>query len=90
MLGWDDRGDDGRGIGNQRAAGVMLNPLAQVEVGVLVAVLISGGEFVVDSQCSRERGYSQKDQREGDRQPRADTPVNTNGRKASGHQWRRF
>lgn len=90
MSGWDDRGDDGRDIGNQRAAGVMLDPLAKVEVGVLMAVLISGGEFVMDSQCSRQRGYSQEDQREGNRQRRADTPANTNGRKTSGHQWRPF
>jgi len=68
----------------------MLDPLAKVEVGVLMAVLISGGKFVMDSERSRQRGYSQEDQREGNRQRRADTPVNTNGRKASGHQWRRF
>jgi len=68
----------------------MLDPLAKVEVGVLMAVLISGGKFVMDSERSRQRGYSQEDQREGDRQPRADTPANTNGRNVRSHQWRRF
>lgn len=49
-----------RRIRKQRTAGVMLNPLAEVGVGVLVAVLVRRGQFVVDFQRKRERSQSQQ------------------------------
>ncbi|MGH7165935.1 MAG: hypothetical protein ACREIS_10485 [Nitrospiraceae bacterium] len=68
----------------------MLDPLAEVKVGVLMAVLISGGEFVVDSERSRQGGYSQEDQREGNGYRPAARLANEYGRHSTAHQWRRF
>ena len=75
MLGRDDPGDDSRDIRDQRAAGVMLHPLAEVEVGVLMSVMIRSSQLVVNPERSRQRSDAQEDQREGNRQPHADTPA---------------
>jgi hypothetical protein len=57
----------------------MLHPLAEVEVGVLVAVLIRRGELVANLERRRQRGDAQEDQREGNRQPCADTSADLDG-----------
>lgn len=55
----------------QRAAGVFLNPLAEVEVGVLMAVPIRRSQLVVDFQCGGERRKAQEDpdHGQGDKPP---------------------
>ena len=55
-----------RRIREQRTAGVMLNPLTKVGIGMLVPILIGRGQFVVDFQRNRER--SQYQQHAGQRQ----------------------
>ncbi|MEK6526468.1 MAG: hypothetical protein AABZ22_06310 [Nitrospirota bacterium] len=54
---------------------MVLDPLAEVGVGVLVAIVISGGEFVVDLQRRRKRRQRQEDQRDGDSKRGTGTPV---------------
>lgn len=61
---------------------------------MLMPVPISRGEFVVDSERSRQRGYSQEDQRKNNGHHAA---AHLRGGSASAHrgdsiahQWRRF
>jgi len=49
-----------RRIREQRAAGVMLDPLAQICIGMLVAIMVGRRQLVVDFQCNRERSQYQQ------------------------------
>jgi hypothetical protein len=57
-------------IREQRAAGMMLNPLTEVGLGMLVPILIGRGQFVVDFQRNRERSQGQQHAGQGQRQRR--------------------
>jgi len=48
--------------------GMILDPLAEVGIGMLVAVMIGGGQFVMDLQRGGERRHRQQEshQKQGD------------------------
>jgi len=60
-----------RRIRKQRTAGVMLNPLTEVGIGMLVPILIGRGQFVVDLQRNRERSQCQQQAGQRQRQRRS-------------------
>lgn len=61
-----------RRIREQRTAGVMLNPLTKVGIGMLVPILIGRGQFVVDFQRNRERSQCQQHACQRQRQRRSE------------------
>jgi len=47
---------------------MVLDPLTEVGLGMLVPVLVGGGEYVVDLQGGRKRPQGQQHERQAERQ----------------------
>lgn len=58
---------DRRRTDQHRAAGMVLDPLTEVRIRVLVAILIRGGELVMNFQGRGKGGEGQKHQDHGQR-----------------------
>lgn len=67
---------DGRHRDVERMACVVLDPLADVGVGVLMAVLVRRRQLVVNLERSSKGSQRQDDQSEGERNPCAGQMVN--------------
>jgi hypothetical protein len=59
-LGHDKRFDD-RNVGLVGAGRMVLDPLAEVGVGMLMAVMVRRSQLVVNRERGRERGERQED-----------------------------
>lgn len=70
-----DRGD----VSEQGVAGVVLDPLAEVGVGVLVPVRVRFRQRVVHLECGRERGQRQENQGKDNCDRRSGNPVRGTG-----------
>ena len=81
-LDWNIPRLEQRRIRKQRVAGVMLDPLAEVGIGMLMTVLVRCGQFVVYFQRYGKR--SQRQQHTGQRQ-RQCRPQNTAGERSCQH-----
>ncbi|OLD41272.1 MAG: hypothetical protein AUI21_02325 [Nitrospirae bacterium 13_1_40CM_2_62_10] len=64
-----------RRIRDQRAASMVLNPLAEVGIGVLVSVKVCSRERVVYLERSGKRRQRQESQGEGESDCRSGIPV---------------
>ena len=68
-----------RRIRDQRAAGMVLNPLAEVGIGVLVSVKVCSRERVVYLERSGKRRQRQESQGEGESDCGSGIPVHGAG-----------
>ncbi len=64
-------GRDGGHFAHQRMTGMVLNPLAQIRVGMLMAVMIGRRQVMVNGQCRRKRRDQDQQQRDRERGHRA-------------------
>ena len=62
-----------RHITGQRMTGVILHPLAEVGVGMLVTVMISSRELVMDLQRSGERRHRKQERHQQQCDDRTDS-----------------
>lgn len=63
----NQEGFNGRDVRLDGAGRVMLHPLAEIPVGMLMAVMIGGGQLVVDLQRCGKGSQSQEEQPHGQR-----------------------
>ena len=64
-------GRDGGHFAHQRMTGMVLNPLAQVRIGVLMPVMIGRRQVMVNGQCRGKRRNQDQQQRDRERNHRA-------------------
>lgn len=63
MVIQDRKGPEAEPVRLDGSAGVILDPLAQVEVGMLVPVVIDRPEHVMDGERGPQRGHGEEDRR---------------------------
>lgn len=61
------KGFHGRDVRQDGAGRMMLHPLAEIRVGMLMAVMIGGGQLVMDLQCRGKGSQGQEHQPHGQR-----------------------
>lgn len=57
-------GDQNRRAGIQRAGRMVLDPLAEVGIGVFVAVVVGRRQLMMDILCDSERRQSKQDNKQ--------------------------
>ena len=70
MKPWCNRmqqGADGRNISNKRMTGVVLNPLAEIGIGMLMPVVVRRRQFMMNGQRGRKRRDHDQEQRQCNR-----------------------
>jgi len=75
----NDEGDQRRHIARQGLACVVLDPLAEVRIGMFVAVMIGRGQFVMDLESDRKRRQGQKDAHQGQGETPSDHQAGSSG-----------
>lgn len=70
-FGRTKKGADSRDIRRKRMAGVVLNPLTEIGVGMFVPVMVRLRQLMVNGQRGRERSNDDQQQCHGQRDRRA-------------------
>ena len=70
---------DGRNVGDKRMTGVVLNPLAEIGIGMFMSVVVRRRQFVMNGERGRKRRnrHQEQRQRQRNRCPGLDSAMHT-------------